>query len=233
MGNIQSLLTQIDNLIYENHNNEITGSNTNAILKAIANTLNDMKVDKEAGKELSANDFTDILKSKLDALPTDAELDAALDGKVDKEAGKGLSQNDLTNVLLASINSAVQPGTMESAIATALANYVANSRVVQTSGSDQAKIMSQKAVTDMFDLYVSKAENAKSELVASNEMAALEARIETLETKFFNLFLQVATVQFMNVGKELNVGGIRITVDDDGALLIQGDLHVAGQIINP
>ena len=233
MGNIQSLLTQIDNLIYENHNNEITGSNTNAILKAIANTLNDMKVDKEAGKELSANDFTDILKSKLDALPTSAELDAALAGKVDKVTGKGLSTNDLTNELLASINSAVQPGTMESAIATALANYVANSRVVQTSGSDQSKIMSQKAVTDMFDLYMSKTEHAKVELVDANEMAALEARVENLESKFFNLTLQVATVQFMNVGKELNAGGIRITVDDDGALLIQGDLHVAGQIINP
>ena len=233
MGNIQSLLTQIDNLIYENHNNEITGSNTNAILKAIANTLNDMKVDKEAGKALSANDFTNLLKSKLDALPTSAELDATLAGKVDKVTGKGLSTNDLTNELLASINSAVQPGTMESAIATALANYVANSRVVQTAGSDQAKIMSQKAVTDMFDLYMSKTEHAKVELVDANEMAALEARVETLESEFFNLTLQVATVQFMNVGKELNAGGIRITVDENGALLVQGDLHVTGQIINP
>ena len=233
MGNIQSLLTQIDNLVYENHNNEITGGNTNAILKAIANTLNDMKVDKEAGKALSANDFTNLLKSKLDALPTSAELDTALDGKVDKVPGKGLSQNDLTNELLASINSAVQPGTMESAIATALANYVSNSRVVQTSGNDQAKIMSQKAVTDMFDLYVSKTEQVKSELAVANGVAALEARVETLESMFFNPSLQVATVQFMNVGKELNMGGIRITVDDNGALLIQGDMHVTGQIINP
>lgn len=233
MGNIQSLLTQIDNLVYENHNNEITGGNTNAILKAIANTLNVMKVDAEAGKVLSANDFTDTLKAKLDALPADAELDAALDGKVDKETGKGLSTNDLTNTLLASINSAVQPGTMESAIATALANYVANSRVVQTSGSDQAKIMSQKAVTDMFDLYVSKTEHAKVELVDASGFRLLMSRLEALENAYSNILRENATVNYLNVGKELNVGGNRIVLDENGDTTIIGNLHVTGQIINP
>lgn len=233
MGNIQSLLTQIDNLIYENHNNEITGSNTNVILKAIANTLNAMKVDAEAGKVLSANDFTDILKSKLDALPTNAELDAALDGKVDKVAGKGLSQNDLTNALLASINSAVQPGTMESAIATALANYVANSRVVQTSGSDQAKIMSQKAVTDMFDLYVSIAEHAKVELVDASALQSLASRLEALEKAYSNVLRENIAVNYLNVGKELNVGGNRIVLDENGDITVIGNLHVTGQIVNP
>jgi len=41
------------------------------------------KVDKETGKGLSSNDYTDAEKSKLGALPTKAELDAAL-----AEAGK-------------------------------------------------------------------------------------------------------------------------------------------------
>lgn len=233
MGNIQSLLTQIDNLVYENHNNEITGGNTNAILKAIANTLNDMKVDKEAGKALSANDFTNLLKSKLDALPTSAELDAALDGKVDKVTGKGLSQNDLTNELLASINSAVQPGTMESAIATALANYVTNSRVVQTSGSDQSKIMSQKAVTDMFDLYVSKTEHAKVELVDASALQLLASRLASLENAYSNILRENAAVNYLNVGKELNVGGNRIVLDENGDITVIGTLHVTGQIVNP
>lgn len=233
MGNIQSLLTQIDNLIYVNHNNEITGSNTNAILKAIANTLNDMKVDKEAGKALSANDFTNLLKSKLDALPTSAELDAALDGKVDKETGKGLSQNDLTNELLASINSAVQPGTMESAIATALANYVTNSRVVQTSGSDQSKIMSQKAVTDMFDLYVSKTEHAKVELVDASALQSLASRLASLERDYQNILRENAAINYLNVGKELNIGGNRIVLDENGRITVIGDIHVTGQIVNP
>jgi hypothetical protein len=48
------------------------------------------KVDKETGKGLSTNDFTDAYKTELDG------LDTALDGKVDKEIGKGLSTNDYT-----------------------------------------------------------------------------------------------------------------------------------------
>ena len=55
------------------------------------------KVDKVAGKGLSANDYTDTDKGKFDALPTAADLSTALSGKVDKEAGKGLSSNDYTN----------------------------------------------------------------------------------------------------------------------------------------
>lgn len=78
MGNIQSLLTQIDNLVYENHNNEITGGNTNAILKAIANTLNDMKVDKETGKGLSQNDLTNELLVKINSSLSQGDLNEIL-----------------------------------------------------------------------------------------------------------------------------------------------------------
>lgn len=152
------------------------------------------------------------------------------DWKVEQEDGKGLSANDLTDALLAKLNSAIQPLALATAIADAVADYVAKADIVQGTGTGVDKVMSQKGATDNF---VGKADANKTELTAANEMAALEARVETLESKFFNLQLQVATVQFMNVGRELNAGGIRITVDDDGALLIQGDLHVAGQIINP
>lgn len=44
------------------------------------------KVDKEDGKDLSTNDYTDSEKTKLAALPTNAELNTALDGKADKVA---------------------------------------------------------------------------------------------------------------------------------------------------
>jgi len=152
------------------------------------------------------------------------------DWKVEQEDGKGLSANDLTDALLEKLNSAIQPEALATAIANAVADYVAKADIVQSTGTGVDKVMSQKGATDAF---VDKADANKTELSAANEMAALEARVETLESKFFNLQLQVATVQFMNVGRELNAGGIRITVDDDGALLIQGDLHVAGQIINP
>lgn len=55
------------------------------------------KVDKVDGKGLSANDYTDADKAKLDALPSDSTLETALDNKVDKVDGKGLSANDFTD----------------------------------------------------------------------------------------------------------------------------------------
>ena len=66
--------------------------------------LEENKVDKEVGKGLSSNDFTDELKSKLEDIdPSEyaikAEVEEELDKKVDKEEGKGLSSNDFTTEL--------------------------------------------------------------------------------------------------------------------------------------
>lgn len=57
-------------------------------------TALDGKVDKEAGKGLSTNDYNNTDKGKVDNLP--ANTNTALAGKVDKIAGKGLSTNDYT-----------------------------------------------------------------------------------------------------------------------------------------
>ena len=58
----------------------------------------DTKVDKVAGKGLSANDFTDTLKDKLEELENfdDSAIQSELDTKVDKVAGKGLSDENYT-----------------------------------------------------------------------------------------------------------------------------------------
>ena len=55
------------------------------------------KVDKEEGKGLSTNDFTDALKTKLESQVLTQHQD--ITGKVDKVDGKGLSTNDFTNEL--------------------------------------------------------------------------------------------------------------------------------------
>nr|DAS36336.1 MAG TPA: hypothetical protein [Caudoviricetes sp.] len=52
----------------------------------------DKKVDKQDGKDLSTNDFTNDYKQKLENLQI-----VDISGKVDKEVGKGLSTNDFTN----------------------------------------------------------------------------------------------------------------------------------------
>lgn len=64
------------------------------------------KVDKEEGKGLSSNDYTNEDKAKLDGIDAQLSnigetmiplLSNISDGKVDKEEGKGLSTNDFTN----------------------------------------------------------------------------------------------------------------------------------------
>ena len=124
---------------------QIPMSNIEGLNKAIENTVSakqllnhlddtnahrnlfDKKVDKEEGKGLSANDFTNEHKQKLEELQTKMQqvettlsvddtdfdtlqeiatqvksnknLETLLTGKVNKEEGKGLSSNDFTNEL--------------------------------------------------------------------------------------------------------------------------------------
>lgn len=62
------------------------------------------KVDKESGKGLSSNDYSDAEKAKLAAASNGvASLQS---NKVDKESGKGLSTNDYTNAEKAKVNNA-------------------------------------------------------------------------------------------------------------------------------
>lgn len=61
------------------------------------------KVDKVTGKQLSTEDFTTILKNKLESLPTQVyskmETLSLLNDKVDKVEGKQLSTEDFTTTL--------------------------------------------------------------------------------------------------------------------------------------
>ncbi len=73
----------------------------------LENALN-QKVDKVPGKQLSTNDFTNALKTKLEGLSNYTHpslhpmsmiegLSDALNDRVEKVTGKGLSSNDFTN----------------------------------------------------------------------------------------------------------------------------------------
>ncbi|MFA6632742.1 MAG: hypothetical protein WCU90_10615 [Kiritimatiellia bacterium] len=92
--------------------------------------LSETKVDKEAGKGLSSNDFTSTLLTKLNGIETGANktivdaalnttstnpvqnkiINTALGNKVDKVAGKALSTNDFTDTFKAKLeNQAENP----------------------------------------------------------------------------------------------------------------------------
>lgn len=95
----------------------LNSTSTNPVQNKIIYEALDNKVNKETGKGLSSNDFTDELKKKLvdldpgaSAVTIDAELSdtsenpvqnkviyAALEDKVTVEEGKVLSSNDFTN----------------------------------------------------------------------------------------------------------------------------------------
>ena len=66
------------------------------------NTAISGKVDKEAGKGLSTNDYTDADKAKVASAVTD------ISGKVDKVEGKDLSTNDFTNAYKTKVDADVE-----------------------------------------------------------------------------------------------------------------------------
>ena len=83
-----------------------------------------------------ANGAVTTPKIANDAVTTEKVYDGAItEPKLD---------TDLVNI----ITSAVQPAELASAIASALASYVAKADIVDTTGSATDKVMSQKAVTD-------------------------------------------------------------------------------------
>lgn len=97
----------------------------NANFEDLYNSLAN-KVDKEAGKGLSANDYTDAEKTKLSGIAANAQVNVIetvkvngtaltpsskvvnidLSGKVDKVSGKGLSTNDFTDAYKTKIDGA-------------------------------------------------------------------------------------------------------------------------------
>lgn len=117
----------------------------NKVIKAKLDT----KVDKISGKELSANDFTDELKNKLEGIEANANktivdsamstsstnpvqnkiIKTALDTKVDKVNGKQLSTEDFTTTLknkLEAIESGANKITVDTAMSTTSTNPVQN-----------------------------------------------------------------------------------------------------------
>lgn len=70
------------------------------------------KVDKEEGKGLSSNDYTDSDKAKVDATFKElGNVHTRMENKVDKVDGKGLSTNDYTNDDKKTVSSCVLRGT--------------------------------------------------------------------------------------------------------------------------
>lgn len=91
-----------------------------------------------------------------------------------------ITEPKLDTELVNVITSAVQPAELASAIATALASYVAKADIVDTTGSATDKVMSQKAVTDNLAL------KANTDDVTLNALAAVLEDITALKALIDN-----------------------------------------------
>ena len=141
----------------------ISSTSANPVQNKAVYTALGNKVDKVDGKELSSNDFTDALLTKLngiadgaDKTTVDAELDAssanpvqnkiiyvALSNKVDKVSGKDLSTNDFTDALLSKLEGIADGATkviVDSSLSSTSANPVQNKAVYAALGNKVDKV---------------------------------------------------------------------------------------------
>ena len=110
-----ALKTKLEGLYQVVVDSALDSTSENALQNKVIKSALDDKVDKVTGKQLSTEDFTTVLKTKLEGLyqvVVDSAFDltsenaiqnkvvkAALDDKVDKVSGKQLSTEDFTTVL--------------------------------------------------------------------------------------------------------------------------------------
>ena len=150
------------------------------------------KVDKVTGKGLSANDFTNAYKTKLDGLDAalaakanTSDVTSGLAGKVDKESGKGLSTNDYTTAeknKLSGIEAQANKTVVDSSLSTTSTNPVQN-KVINTAIAGKADA---STVTALAETVSGKADasavTALSGRVTQNEtdIATQTARIDNI-----------------------------------------------------
>ena len=145
-----------------NHNGEITKEKLSLEVQAILNDVSNKQNISDATLATIAKTIVgainEVYKGGLEdaSIATSKIKDGAVtDAKIangavttEKVYDGAITEPKLDTDLVNIITSAVQPAELASAIATALASYVAKADIVDTTGSATDKVMSQKAVTD-------------------------------------------------------------------------------------
>ena len=151
---VQAILNDVAN------KQNITDESLATIAKTIVGAINELFNGGVKDKSIATSKIEDgaITEDKLASQSvTNAKIANAsvseekiTDSSVSTEKLKdgAITEPKLDTALLNIITSAVQPAELASAIATALASYVAKADIVDTTGSATDKVMSQKAVTD-------------------------------------------------------------------------------------
>ena len=159
-----------------NHNGEITKEKLSlevqAILNDVANKQNISDATLATIAKTIVGAINEVYKGGLEdaSIATSKIKDGAItEPKLD---------TDLINV----ITSAVQPAELASAIATALASYVAKADIVDTTGSATDKVMSQHGVTEAIDGVTNKVTELESQLTDLYGIEEVEKVSTTTDT---------------------------------------------------
>ena len=159
----------------------ITSALTAYYTKTATDNLLANKVDKVSGKQLSTEDFTSALKTKLDALPTAANLSTQISTAISTALESYYNKTQVDN-LLAQKQTAAQ---VSSAIATALTSYSTtaqmNVAIAQALTSYSTTTQMNTAISNAVAAEKTRAETAeKANADAISALQSVVADIETL-----------------------------------------------------
>lgn len=127
--------------------NAITSALANYYTATVINQMLSEKVNKVSGKQLSTEDFTTALKTKLDALPTAADLSTQISTAISDALASYYTKSQ-TDSLLAQKQTAAQ---VADAIAAALTSYSTTSQMNTAISNALAAYYTKTQVDSMFN----------------------------------------------------------------------------------
>ena len=147
-----------------NHNGEITKEKLSLEVQAILNDVANKQNISDATLATIANTIVGAINEVYKGGLEDASIATS------KIKDGAITEPKLDTDLINVITSAVQPAELASAIATALASYVAKADIVDTTGSATDKVMSQHGVTEAIDGVTNKVTEleSKNDIIAGN-----------------------------------------------------------------
>ena len=146
-----------------NHNGEITKEKLSLEVQAI---LNDV-ANKQNITDESLATIAKTIVGAINEVYNGGLKDASI--ATSKIEDGAITEPKLDTDLVNVITSAVQPAELASAIATALASYVAKADILDTTGSAPDKVMSQHGVTEAINGVTNKVTELVQELIKYND----------------------------------------------------------------
>ena len=156
-----------------NHNGEITKEKLSAEVQAILNDVANKQNISDATLATIAKTIVGAINEVYKGGLEDASIATS---KIEDGA---ITEPKLDTYLVNVITSAVQPAELASAIAAALASYVAKADIVDTTGSATDKVMSQHGVTEAIDGVTNKVTELgrKTSGISNNDATSFEQEI--------------------------------------------------------